>query len=315
MQKIHFILILFYCSFFNQNFYATSLVYNMKIRRLFSLNASVFTKKKSNIVASVVPIIYKRKRHIIQEDLNINSCEKSLIGGSILNIRYVSGKLWWLEATTGIEKESVRYKGTLNFHNSRTGLDDIILSGGYNIAPNDRSQISFYGLAGFPTRTKITALERENTLVGTRFFSLGLGTEFSYSFINKLKQSLIAIAQLRFIHFFDRSWFPVLPKDAKIRPGNTTDILLTLQYRKRKNIIETGYNPTFFTNQAVLLKQQTIKTQGIVRESFYLTFSHLFKEFPVLKIPGLIGGGISTAHSNRFNTRISAYWLNFSVLF
>lgn len=294
---------------------AISLVYSLKIRRLFSLSAAVSKQDKSKLVASAVPIIYKRDSHIIDNCLGINIKEKRLIGGSIFNLRYVSKKLWWMEITSGIEKESLKSCGTVNFKTSKTGLDDIILSGGYNFIINDKTQFVLYGLSGFPVTRKITKLETYDALVGTRFFSLGAGAEFSYGIIDTLEKSLIAIAQCRFIHFFDRKWFPILPKDAKIQPGNVTDLLFTLQYRKRKNIFEVGYNPTFFTNEAVILKTQTIKGESFIRDSGYITYSRLFKKLPGLQLPGIIGFGLSVGNSQEFNTKIFASWLNLSVMF
>lgn len=294
---------------------ATSLVYNMKIRRLFGVGAGVGDQKKSKLVATAVPIFYQRKRHIIDDRLKIDTFEKSIMGGSIFNFRYVSDKLWWLEATTGIEKETAQYRGSLNFKNSRSGFDDIILSGGYNIIPTEKTQLVFYGLAGFPTKTKLTSLESVDTLVGSRFFSLGIGSEFSYSFISSLEQSLIGIAQVRFIHFFDRSWSPVLPVGSKIQPGNVTDLLFILHYRKKKNMFEVGYNPTFLTNHAVIINDQTNKYPNFVRQSFYFTYSRLFKELPLLHLPGLIGVGVSTSNSKFLDTKIWACFLDLSVMF
>ncbi|MDR3647156.1 MAG: hypothetical protein P4L22_06455 [Candidatus Babeliales bacterium] len=294
---------------------AVSVVYNMKIRRLFTLGAQVLNPGKSKLIGSVVPIFYKRDRHIVQVDAGVDAYEKSLTGGAILNLRFVAKKKWWLEGTTGIEKESLKSCGTLNFKTSRTGIDDIILSGGYNFLLNDKSQFVLYGLAGFPTRTDVTALERFNTLVGTRFFGLGVGTELSYAPINTLERSLVGITQFRFVHFFDRKWFPILPRNAKIQPGNITDILLTLQCREKLNVFEMGYNPTFFTNQAVVLATEKINADTFIRQSGYFTYMRLFKQLPGIALPGLIGCGLSISKTEQFDTRAVSIFLNFSALF
>jgi len=314
-MKMKRLIILFLSIFIYWQAGAITLVYNMKIRRLFGVGAGIGRQEKSKLVASAVPIVYQRKRHIIDDRLKIDAFEKSIIGGSLFNFRYISDKLWWLEATTGIERETAKYKGSLNFKDSRSGFDDIILSGGYNIIPTEKTQLVFYGLAGFPTKTKVTSLESLDTLVGTRFFSLGIGSEVSYSFIKSLEQSLVGIAQVRFVHFFDRSWSPILPVGSKIQPGNVTDLLFILHYRKKKNMFEVGYNPTFFTNQAAIVNDQTLKSPNFVREGFYFTYSRLFKEFPILKMPGLIGIGFSVANSKFLDTKIWACFLNLSVLF
>jgi len=285
----------------------------MKIRRLFGLNASI-GQNKSKFVATSVPIYYQKNREIVDENFGINSFEDDKIVGSIFNFRYVSKKKWWLELTTGVEKESVKYTGTKNFNNSRIGLDDIILSGGYNFVPNKKIQFVIYGLAGFPSKRKLTELEINNFLVGTRFFSLGLGSEFSFSFFDSLERSLIGSWQVRFLHFFDRSFEPIL-ENSIIQPGNTTDLLFALQYRKLKNLFEVGYNPTFFTNQAIILPKQTIIDDNFIRNGFYITYSRLFPSVPLIKLPGLIGAGYSYSQSDFLNTKIQAFWLNFSIVF
>lgn len=299
----------------NSQINAISLVYNMKIRRLFTLGAAALKSDKSKIIGSFVPIFYKRDRNIIKDDIGVNICEHALTGGAILNLRYISKKSWWLEGSTGIEKETVKVCGTTNFKTSRTGLDDIIISGGYNFLINDNTQFVLYGLAGFPTYTKVTELEQFESLVGTRFFGLGTGAEFSYAFINKLEKSLVAISQVRFVHFFDRKWFPILPQNAKIQPGNVTDLLFTLQYRKKKNVFEVGYNPTFFTNQAVVLKTKTIDSNNFIRQSGYITYTRLFKKLPGIHLPGLIGCGLSLGRTKQFNATNTSIFVNFSILF
>lgn len=301
---------------------ANTLVYNMRIRRIFTLGSdqsnnadSVFGNKKSRELVSVVPITYKRKRHIVDEQRNINLFERRKTNGAILNFRFVRSRKWWLEATTGIEKEGACYVGSSNFTASRTGFDDILFSGGYVFKPHKNTQFILYGLFGIPTKNSVSILEVHEPLVGTRFKSLGIGSEFSYAFVNKLEQSLIFIFQNRFVHFFNRDWFPILPAGSQIQPGNLTDLLFTLQYRKLKNVFEVGYNPSFLTNLAVIVQQQKTKTDPFVRHSIYFNYSRLFKNFPVIKKPGTIGTGLSISRSKRFDTKTFIWWVNFSVLF
>lgn len=176
-------------------------------------------------------------------------------------------------------------------------------------------QVTVWGLAGFPTRRKVTTFEVQDTLVGTRFFSAGIGSEIAYNFINSLKRSLAIIFQNRLIHFFTRSWFPILPENAHIKPGNVWDLLLSMQYRERKNLFEVGYNPTFFTNQAIILERRQIDAKSFVRHSFYSTYSHLFRKLPLIKTPGIVGSGFSIGRAKRFNTKIFSWWAYISMAF
>ncbi|MDZ4152349.1 hypothetical protein, partial [Methylicorpusculum sp.] len=236
---------------------ATSLIYNMKIRRIFRTNdavtiAKVLGKESASIwLASGVPIFAQRNRHIVDQAKGIDVCQKSTAGGALFNMRHVSEHAWWAEITTAVEREQSQERGTVVRDCARTGMDDIVMAAGYNFFPSRTSQIVLYGIGGVPTRLALNAHEQFDTLVGTRFFSVGGGMELSNSFISGLKQSLTGIAQARCIHFFDRHWYPVLPRGAKIQPGNVTDFLLSLQYRKKRTVFEVGYNITFFTHQAV----------------------------------------------------------------
>lgn len=310
--------LLFFCILFMQ-IRANTLVYNMRIRRIFSLgdhsSNSSLNQKKSKSLISVVPITYKRKRHIVDMQRNIDVFEKRKTNGAILNFRFIQDRKWWLEVTTGIEKEKACYIGSNNFKAHRTGLDDIVFSGGYVFKPHKDTQFVLYGLFGIPTKKNVTILEIHEPLVGTRFKSLGIGSELSYSFINKIEESLIFIFQNRFVHFFNRDWFPILPKGSKIQPGNITDLLFTIQYRRLKNSFEMGYNPTFFTNQGVIVQNQKTLTETFIRQSVYFSYLHLFKKFPIIKQPGALGTGLSISRSKRFETKIFIWWVNFSLLF
>lgn len=294
---------------------ASTLVYNMKIRRIFNVARHLLKEHSPLWVGSAVPIIQVRDRHIVDQRIAADLRDKSTIGGSLFNVRYVPSECWWVEATTGLEKETVCEHGTTNVHACRVGLDDIVLESGYNMFPSDDAQITFYGLAGFPTKKHVTVQETFNTLVGTRFYSIGVGGEYSYSFINTQECTLTGICQVRFIHFFPRCWFPILPRDAQIQPGNATDVLLTGQYRYDGTNIDVGYNPTIFTDQAVRLKTGTVNSPHFVRHSVYGAVTHAWKDFPGLHIPLALGTGLSIGRSEKFDTKLITWWVSFTTLF
>ncbi len=295
----------------------TTLVYNMKIRRAFALGSVVSIKEKRRFawLLTVLPIFYQRTRNIVVEQLPHTIHEKARSGGSIFNARVLTPHHWWAEVTTGFEKQTTKYGGPRCMRASRTGFDDIVVSVGKNFfIAHDNGQIVAYGITGFPTHRTVSAADQFDPQVGTRFFGLGGGGEISYSFIKKPQQALVGIVQTRFVHFFNRVWSPLLSCDTHIQPGNITDLVLSLQYRRYKNVIEAGYNPTFFTNQAVLLPAQVVKTDTFVRNSFYANYLHLFPQLPLLKLPGGLGAGINIGRAHRFDTKIFACWLNMTVL-
>ncbi|MCX5922436.1 MAG: hypothetical protein NTX86_03845 [Candidatus Dependentiae bacterium] len=293
---------------------ASTLVYNMRVRRALNLNAVLHKDDKGFWAFSGAPIVSTRTRKI---DVPDGTCvhEKNIIAGALFDLRWIPTKEWWLEVTTGLEGECVRATGTRTINNSRVGLDDIVFAGGYNFFLNDDLQFVLYGLTGIPTRWKVTADEVYTVPVGSRLFGAGFGAELSYSFIQSKPKSLIAVLQTRFIHFFAREWFPILPCGAKIQPGETIDVLGSLKYRYKRNAVEAGYNPTFFANQGVLLKKSTTISAPFVRHSLFINGLHVLEKTPDAKTLVAIGAGFNASWSKKFDTRIYTYWASVGVLF
>ena len=294
----------------------TTLVYNLRIRRTFGGLGTLLKLEKDVLwIATAVPIFYRRTAHIISERFKTDVFDKRIGGGSVFNLRYVPSRTWWFEATTAVQKESLKTRGTSNFRASRAGFDDVVLAGGYNAFPSKDMQVTLYGLAGFPTRRSVTIQESEDRLVGTRFYAVGFGNELSYSFINSPKNLFAGILQVRFIHFFTRRWEPILGPGSKIRPGQTTDILLAFRYRHKLTVVETGYNPTIFTSQAFLLPGETVRAGTQVRHGTYLNVLHLFKNGYVINTPIALGGGFLFNRLKTFDANSFSIWLTFAAIF
>ena len=315
MTKIipRFIVILFITIGIYHSLAGVTLVYNLKIRRVFNI-AAVLERMKSRWLFSAVPIFFMRNRHIINLQTNLDTNEKRRAGGMLLNLRYIHSKHWWLEMTTGIETDHGDFTGTDTFHASRVGLDDLVFSSGYRHFVGKNIQLVAYGLVGLPSRRKVTLNDRHGPLVGTRFYNVGFGLEGSYSFFSQLHRSVAAVIQGRFIHGFNRSWFPIIPKNGRIQPGNAIDLLFTLQARKRRTIIEIGYNSTFFTNQAIILPKQTIKSDTLIRHSGYATIAHVLPK-GIFGKPFIFGAGFNGSRTRQLDATTFTTWLHFSIVF
>lgn len=296
---------------------ANSLVYNLKIRRAFDVPRSLFTRTTPHWIASVVPIIYQRNFHVVVPALKKDFHETCITTGALLNLRYKPSHNWWFEVSTGIEKERARAVGTANINLSRTGFDDFLFTGGYRGFPQEGTQCVLYGLFGVPSKWNITSQEDilADTLVGTRFFSVGAGVESSHAFIEDVETSLVGVVQIRYIHFFTRSLNPAITCGNFLQPGNVTDALFLIQYRKEMTLFEAGYNPTFFTNQAVTVACQKTETPTIVRQGATFSCTHLFKDMLFNRMPLIIGAGVGISHSKFFDSKIVTAWLNFTTVF
>ncbi len=293
--------------------HAVTLVYNLRVRRVFAV-AAVLEQMKSRILTSVVPLYFSRRRPLIDARTNLNGCEQRRAGGAIINFRYVHSKHWWIAGTTAIATDHGTFTGTDPFKASRTGFDDIVLTTGYRHFVGKKMQLIGYGLVGLPTKRSVNLEDRHTPLLGTRFYNLGIGGEISYSFLSERKRSFATIAQIRFIHGFNRSWCPILPAGSKIQPGNSTDMLLTAQYRHRKTIFEGGYDGTLFSNQAIILPTETIKADSVYRHTVYASFSQA-KFKALFDKPIVYGAGFNVSYAPKIDTRTFSIWVHGSIVF
>lgn len=291
--------------------YPVTLVYNLRIRRSFDIPVKL--RGKFHWLFSAVPIISARKSHIVQKLTGIDVHEKRLTGGSIFNIRYLPTQNWWFEATTAILRDSGTYKGTNPLSVARTGLDDLVLAGGYKFFASKKTQVVPYVIVGFPMHNQVTPCDTFGPLVGTRLYNVGAGLETSYNFYNSEKRSCSSMVQGRFIHAFDRCWTPA---GARIQPGNFSDILVAFQFREKLSVVEVGYDGTIFSNQALFLKTPplTIKTDTFIRNSGYINFYHGWPKGLFGK-PFILSAGFIASSSKQFDAKTYTAWIAGTIVF
>lgn len=311
--KILFInLIILICSGSYLN--SITLVYNMRVRRAFNVPEQL-QGKKPRWVSSAVPILFLRNSNITNELTRANLYEERKAGGALLDLRYIPSRNWWIDASTAIERDSADFVGTECFSGGRTGFDDLVFTGGYrHFTDKNKVQLALYGLVGIPTRRKVDLSERYGTFVGSRFYNLGIGAESSYSFINKLKRSAAVIMQGRFVHAFNRSWYPILPIDTILQPGNFSDLLCLIQFREKRTVFEAGYDMTIFSNQAIISPRQIIRNNTFVRNSGYVSVSHIILK-GLFNNPLAFGGGINGSTSKEFNSKTFSVWGHVTLVF
>jgi hypothetical protein len=291
---------------------AVTLVYNMRIRRAF--NVPFALQHKKIVILSALPIYFGRRSHIVTEKPAVDVHEKRNVVGSLFNLRYVPSRNWFAEVTTGLENDHSSFCGSDPFSASRTGMDDFVFAGGYRHFFGKKTQLVGYGIAGLPAGRTVRLDDRYGPLVGSRFYGAGFGTEASYAFIENEKQTLSFIVQQRFVHLFNRSWTPILPPYDTIEPGNFTDVLGTIQYRKNVTAYELGYNATIFTNQGVMTPKATLSTNTFLRNAGYLNILHLIRS-SIPHRPIVVGGGLNVSGTKQFDARMLSVWADVSIVF
>jgi len=295
--------------------HSLTLVYNMRIRRAFNIPPGLLDSRKL-VILSAVPIYFGRRSHIVTTQPTVDVHENRNIVGSVFNARYLPSRNWWAEVTTGLENDHCSFEGSDSFSASRTGVDDFVFTGGYRHFIGDRTQLVIYGLAGLPAGRTVRLDDRYGPLVGSRFYGAGFGTEASYAFIENKNQALSGIIQQRFVHFFSRGWFPVLPPCDTIVPGNFTDLLVTLQYRNHTTLYELGFNATFLTNQAVITPITTIATDSFTRYAGYINILYpIARTLKPPRKPIVLSGGLNASGTKQFHTKTYSVWLGVTVVF
>ncbi len=277
-----------------------SLVYTMKLQRIFSMNSSNSKDEKSLKTFTALPILYYKDKHVVDPALFLDIYEKRKAEACMLSARYVAPSLSWIDVSTGIIHEKATSTGTEKLYKKITGLDDIVINAGITRKYGKKCEIVYYGLAGFPAKRKVGIQEDQETFTGTRFFSAGIGTEASYIPLHNDIQTVTFLFNTRFIHFFERKWYPILPKNSKIVPGNITDLLCAAFFRHKNNMIELGYNPTFFTNHGKQVNSKNYYSENFNRNTVYLT---LAKE-----LRSTWGIGFARSYEKRYSSHAQSYW-------
>lgn len=201
-------------------------------------------------------------------------------------------KHWWIELFTSIGKEYLTLTCEHGcYKKSRTGFDDFLVDAGYNFLLDKKGKVQLlpHVLVGIPTFWKITQLEQDDPLLGTRTFALGGSLEAVYDFKRSIKHDIFFGFIFRFIHRFDRKYNPVLPPDNIFVPGNITDYLLLFHYRVFQHNIEFGYNITYLSDRAIKSPRATLYQPSTILHTVYGYYALYLERLSSLLEIGLIG--------------------------
>lgn len=314
MRHFAIIIILFLSNCYNGLLHATSLVYNLRIRRSFvPAGFKPSDKRRKPWTLTAVPSTGARKTIVTPTIGEHRSYE-----GSVFNLRYRFNKNWALEGATAIAREKLFFKtAATKICEKGAGFDDVVLTAYYTFFPQQKTQFIVHMLGGFPTSRKIQAtdpLDRilgiHTKLVGTQLYSLGMGAELSHDFFASLKSSLTGVLQARAIHFFSRELPMNIFKDTRAHPGNVIDLFGAFHYRYKRHNFEAGLNPAFFTNARIDVGCAVTKIPYVLRHSVYGTYNYIIRQ------RGAVGTGASGIFIRKPVTMNGfLFWINGTILF
>lgn len=168
--------------------------------------------------------------------------EDRLAGGLIAALRLTHNHTW-IELITAIGKERVRLHELETISKkSRSGMDDFLIDIGHNfLDATGKKQLLVHWLTGIPLTKKVSLIEINQPLWGTRTYATGPVIEAIYDFVRNQEYDIFIGLITRFLHRFKRHYTPILPPDALLNPGNSLDVLALLHYRHYGQNIEVGY--------------------------------------------------------------------------
>ncbi len=173
---------------------------------------------------------------------------------------------------------------------SRTQTDDILVSGGYSFAMNERTRFTLSALLGIPTH-KDTSLEGIQLGIG----HVGLGGQLDGAFFYSPHMNHTIFTAIRYIRFLPRDISACIANQHlkfNFNVGNVIDLFISHASRWGRHKFEFGYNPTFIF-QAHICPRLDLFTDRVnfIRSSFFANYRYGFLIHQ--KFPSGIAGGIS----------------------
>lgn len=240
---------------------------------------------------------------------------RQTLGGGLLTLIDTPGSAFLrLETAVGHIVE----KPLRGLKQSRTQLDDLLFTAGYQKAFSEHSHATFSGLFGVPTHGD----DAINTpQFGIAHVSFGAQIDAAYAYTRSKKHSLFfATRYLRFlprtIAFYQERTNSCLPFE--FSPGNLFDMLVSHNSTFGRHQFEVGYNATFFFGASLYPPPPATLTPNstVIRSSVYASYRCGFLEKSFAHSIGL-AFAYGTDHTKQpisFNN-IYALWVTWGIAF
>jgi hypothetical protein len=257
-----------------------TLVYNLRVAETIRTQTSSLRQTKPSIVIAT-PFYQKR-----QSNNGISQSTGGLLGTYIYTKEHFYAR--WNVA-------GGRTHGSLNpSTGAQTEADDILFTVGYGSYMTSSIELAFSCHFGIPTH-------QDESLLLPQFGTghVGLGAQLDCALLCGPHGAFLAAARL--IHFFPRSYVPVVPNSIAshfaFNIGNVADLLFKYQHGYEQHQFEIGYNPTFIFDASIypavpgLLSQIDVITQNVFTSYRY--------GFSLGSLPSAIIVGVSYGFGNR----------------
>jgi hypothetical protein len=281
--------------------HAITVVYNLRIAEPTRNQAKLFKNTHAH-VAVATPYCQFRKN-----DLELWQSIGGVLGAYIFSL-----ESWYARVQAAVGHVHAKDLLTVDF--SKTQMDDILFSGGYGHAVNERLRMTFTVHLGIPMHND-TALE-EPIECGTGHVGIGAQIDGSFQYA---KHHAVTGA-MRFIHFFPRMVTAAvgpLRERFKFNIGNIADLFFAYQTSWKLHRFEIGYNPTFVFDSTIYPPLPlAVEEARFIVNSFFATYQYAFV---IRNLPNAISFGISYGFDNipecMNNKYIVTSWFSWGVNF
>lgn len=271
--------------------------------------------------------------------------EHTVFGGVIGSWRDFADR-FWIELRTAVLSQHIRDDVEVSKEKkdkNHFGLDDIVVTMGYDPINEAGKYVSVYGLVGIPTHRKRIFDGDLAHLVGTGTVNVGGGLDaeneffstddYSFSFFSNIRvlyrlpakmarsaHSEKAADQARLAEDVDFANLTtaksVTPEEDKVtfHAGGIADVLIGGQFRLGSHCFELGYDPTIpFGFKLVNCLDSELKLEGKALHKVYLSYSYAMHRNN--GNPLMITAGLSRAMGREGDFRSLGGWLSLAIGF
>lgn len=248
----------------NQSLFATvSIVYNLRISETTKQRSLVAKQINRTALAAVTPFDQYRRKY--------TGTTENYLGGILTYVHMPNS--WYVKGDFAVAHVHAKMSDGNRIAKRQT--DDILITGGYSVLPDDKNLLTFSGLFGIPTHKDFAF---EGPQFGTGHYGLGVQLDGSFAVSDDLTQAIMTA--MRYVHFFKRDIVfcatPGVPTRFSFGAGNLIDLFIAYQGSFGRHRFECGYNPSALFEASVSPFLATVQEKtNFIRSSWFASYYYV----------------------------------------